>query len=290
MRRVLFSVTEQSGSSLLTNLLHGCSFIPGGKETIPLSCTKHGLLVLPSSGKCVIDDVIRKTVSEVPEVYMWNVPAVCGISFYNSLPGDFRFVYLLRDPRNRTESRLSRVLDKNSQLDRKELFENECNWCANELRSVMQIKDDPRFMILFFEDLIADPVGKIDEVYSFCGLGNVKKEVVEKVIRDRVDSSSVDDVGSKALWHSWTKEERDLFRSKVGGELILFGFEKDSSWVDFEPPKPKVEKPKEVFSAPAKKEVPKAPLRKKRESKVDTSSKKRVTRKPVKKSTKKSSK
>lgn len=248
MTRTIFLVKERSGSTFLTSLLLGIpgNWGSGNFENLPRSRWMNSdpgkqCLFYPqqpeyhNSLKQIIYD--RPTV-EHNESYIFSVPARCDKSFYNDLPGtDWRFVYLLRDPRNYVESMSYRHTFgfPKRREDYLKIFRIHTSYSQIELSGVEKMISDPRFMLLHFENLINDPLQTIGSVYSFMGM-RIDIKFYKRLIQEYEDkyiNSSFGDRGINAniRWHLWTPEQKEYFKQHIGQSFVNLGYEKDDSWV-----------------------------------------------------------
>ncbi len=228
MQRILFLANERTGSSFLTSFLANrankdkVSF-PAWFSTVPGKACKF---LGGDPSKNTIDESIRaRPVVSEPEAYLWSPPASCSIDFYNNLPGDdWKFVYLIRDPRNRLESRVRRAVGKDTSK-RSFIFKTEIEVAASEFDSISAIRNDPRFYILKFEDLISDPISTMEAVFKFCGF-DIDKKACQKI------ASSFGNISKRGAcrWEGWTKEEVVSFKKVLSLHLISFGYEDGLDW------------------------------------------------------------
>lgn len=248
--RILFLTTERTGSTLLSAMLLGQNgLFRDFKPTYP-----SWIKTIPSK-QCAfyhnigrdMDFVRSRTSIDVSEAYMFNPPGDLAPSFYDSLPGNnWNFFYLLRDPRNRTESKCVKFTSAEENEERKAelrhvVFERDCIWVRYELDSVEQMLGDSRFHLVKSEDLFADPVGVFEGIFKTANI-EIDRPFYEGLVVSQVkryaNSSFEDDCrGCNERWLSWTKAERQLFNEIVGDRLVKFSYEEDDSWLERRPPK-----------------------------------------------------
>jgi hypothetical protein len=246
MKRILFLMHERSGSTFLSSILIGkvgdwenkFSGSPMQKwlETVP---EKQCYLYLGSPDKNVLTDLIRLRPNiNRNEAYRWESPATLEKSFYDNLPGtDWKFVYLLRDPRNKISSLTKRAFGQyslSSKEKRLSFVRNQARISALELQSVQKIMDDPRFMLLRFEDLVGDSLNTVIKLFDFIGF-EIDVDFYKKIIDDQQDwinsSFSKKKVSPYPSWSYLSKTERRVFNEMCGKELLSFGYEKNHDWV-----------------------------------------------------------
>jgi len=109
----------------------------------------------------------------------------------------------------------------------------ECGYCKIRAQSILAMKDDPRFRVFLFEDLVRDPLKAMAAMLEFGGL-EMDAEWYDGLLRqwwERSNSSFGDHgAGSATRWHCWTSEQKRRFKALCGQELIDLGFEVDNDW------------------------------------------------------------
>ena len=156
-------------------------------------------------------------------------------------PRDY-LVLVLRDGRDVVASSL-RTFTKG--LLRKG-FQDYCREWHYGAEAILRLdrNNDPRTLILRYEDMFADPVSNIRRVLEMTGLGESGFHF------DKLDTMKV--IGSSELseggrvdwhprqrpatfkpvgrWHDWSNRRKRQFRTIAGKALIESGYEKDSNW------------------------------------------------------------
>ncbi|HEY8456632.1 MAG TPA: sulfotransferase domain-containing protein [Actinopolymorphaceae bacterium] len=88
-------------------------------------------------------------------------------------PGNFSFMYLLRNPFDRIESHLAHNLAMHEMSsDDPELWEHALNTTryAMQLDRYHEVFDNPRFLLLDFDELKREPIGMLRQIEDFLGL------------------------------------------------------------------------------------------------------------------------
>ncbi len=232
MRRILFLYTPRSGSGFLGNMLKGSlldSLDPVWLHTEP----SNECMFFP--GVDIVDIPVQPLFN--CEAFDFYAPASCSPDFYNNLPGDdWKFVYLLRDPRNKLESAYKGALKHDSEISYESVFLNEAQVFKTFVNDhFLGMKNDPRFKIFLFEDLIKNPGMVFGQIFSFCGLQadvDFYDNLASSWVQGR-SNSSFDDKGNQAnsRWSNWDFNKRERFNNLVGAELIQMGFESDNNWI-----------------------------------------------------------
>lgn len=178
-----------------------------------------------------------KSAEDIPEPYSKEV--FYGTRKLSSLPGDWKFVNLVRDPRNRIESMLNIKGGYEENRVEKEpmvYFEILCKSTHNMMRLVLDSNRNlENFKIFHFEDLVHDPLGTMRKVYSF-----LETELDEDFVinahnfsQENVLKKHSSFPGKKSFnerWLSWNSEKKDLFKKYASNELIELGYEEDNDW------------------------------------------------------------
>lgn len=253
--RILFLVRERTGSTLLTSCLlaqNGCFWGPNNPKSFKTIEFPTWIKTIPKkqmsfwwNGHKSVNIFNEKINIPDPklshhESYMWNPPAKLQPSFYQQLSGNWKFVYLTRDPRNRAESITKRgesgYLEESEERVnfRKLLLFNELNSYNVELQSISKMLNYPNFYLLKFEDMIKNPLAVFEDIIKFCGCV-IDKDFYKKHIDKQISeytNTSFNDNGQKSneRWKNWTKTEKEKALEIIGEQLIFFGYEKDDNW------------------------------------------------------------
>jgi hypothetical protein len=185
-------------------------------------------------GGDVVEDLIRRRpVIDVPEAYTWMPPANLHKEFYDSLSSDdWRFVYLLRDPRNTISSLCERTKFQGPELD--QVFYKNCEYACAEAESVARMRPDARFFPLYFERLVADPLATIVQMFSFmgCQADTVRCQNVITQYTSSYINTSFKDEGqqSNQRWHNWPQQWCDHYRNVVSPKIHGLGFDEYLRW------------------------------------------------------------
>lgn len=185
----------------------------------------------------VLEDlIISRAKIKSNEGYFWEPPADLDKSFYQSFSEDWKFVYLIRDPRNRIESILERVNISFPDLNQREsVFEMYLEIEKRYMTSVLQMLNHPQFKLVKVEDLIKNPVETIGQVLSFLDLSPdyQKLQDISILYSSSSHESPFKDNGenSSFRWKVWSKEEREKFFCSCGESLVSLGYEKDETWM-----------------------------------------------------------
>jgi len=241
MRTCVF-LTVRSGSTFMRHMLMD------GKKTVEGAPNPNILHTTPVAthynedypkGHLVNDYLLKVAQVDGPEVYSFYIGLEAGPAFLNSLPGpkdDWRFVYILRDPRGKIESTIewSRTRDLNPNRPSKEdIFVQECKYGKIRAASVLSMLGDSRFLVFPFEDIVKDPLNAFGKILEFGEL-KIDRKYYKKLVREwsLKSNSSFGDGGSGAInrWSHWTEDQKSYFKSVMGQELIDLGYETNQDW------------------------------------------------------------
>jgi len=238
MRRVCFLVMYRSGSHLLRWLLEGGQRHP----TFPPTPGGVWLRTLPPKRCRFLFDIYPTPSADLdhPEAYLtyWPTGGAGAESFYDSQPeGDWRFIYLLRDPRNWIESALVRCKGKPGHATPEEILKQQAEIFRDAVRGNLRpMRNDPRFRLFSFEKFAKDPQGELTQMLDFAGFRADTREVEGLMSSWAVDHPAYntahgdDGAGCNERWHSWTRRQCAIFKQVAGPELIEMSFEKNNSW------------------------------------------------------------
>ena len=245
MKRTLIITHEKRGSTFLMSMLFGepgeFAFnerqfkereFPIWLNTVPPQQCKfyyHG----ETRYRQLEDRIYARPVVDTPEAYTWVSPADLSSCFYDNLPGnEWRFIYLLRDPRNTMTSLATRSKLTGSQLEM--MFTTQCGYFKAELRGINEMKNDPRFYLLRFEPFIVRPVDTMIEMFQHMDLQidrNLYQDIADKYTEGYINTSFNDNgQGSRRRWDSWSDEWRTHYNHEVGPGLQALGVQEYLEW------------------------------------------------------------
>jgi len=234
MSRALFLVSERTGSTFLTAILIGhpgtCDNKFGG-----LSYEKPFWLhtLPPKKGRFFYGGIstpvpsrLESQLSNCLDAYMWTPPASCAPSFYNSLPGSWKFIYLLRDPRNRICSLAKRARLQGEK--RKDLLRTLCRHACNEAESVSLIRDNSQFFLLSFEELMNNPLSTLKLIFRHLDL-ELDEAFYSHLIAIQTANyvnTSFQDKGKKRdeRWKSLPKDELNILNEMLPLAIKTLGY------------------------------------------------------------------
>lgn len=239
MRRVFFLSTARSGSTFMECMLRGeidtTVLALSGKDpekmllpapvwlhTLPpRQCQFYGM-----NGPCIDSLITQTRKADVAEAYSMRMPTTAGKAWFNSLgEGDWKFIYLLRDPRNRIESACA-----GNPAVREMVFRQECAVAKTSIPYLLEMMNDPRFKAFRFEDLVVNPLEALKKMFLFAGFKlNVEfyKKLIPKWYKQSNSSFCDKGVGANERWLSWTPKEKEYFKKEVGSYLAKLSYEKD---------------------------------------------------------------
>jgi len=263
-RRILALRCERGGSNYFTGLLFGSqgryedgfnalvatrnNDVPRDKKvwlhTIPEKQCKIFTYKKYLGGLQTDEYLENNPIPNGPEFFIKNTGMSQNKSYFDQLPkADWRFIYLLRDPRNHISSWYRRRLNSNrkdvpiSCLDGpgdREFWKYRCNLYANtQLKSVSTMLDDERYLLVRFEELIIDPLFQIKTMFLHMGLvpdmefyeSFLKKPVTNT---EKLSSYSDEGAGSNERWHEWSDEQKSIFLSYASPVFYeIFGVKKE---------------------------------------------------------------
>lgn len=249
MKRTLFLLNHRSGSHFMEAMLRGVVddiHRPGTfqykyvlpspvwmKTDPPEQCLFYGVNNPERDIASIITDPKE---NQVHEAYSMHAYTSETPAFIRSLPpADWTFFFIYRDPRNKMESLLRRAAKFPESLPREKLFPDWVNISKLIVRQVVELLPDPRFHLIDFDLLFDDPLKGLN---SMCRSASIELDMMlyPSLVAEwnRRHNSSYADMGGsrRERWLVWTSEERELFRSTLGDELIELGYETDNSWVD----------------------------------------------------------
>lgn len=245
MRRTLIITHEKRGSTFLMSMLFGepgefafnekqfkTKDFPIWLNTVPPQQCKfyyHG----DPKYRQLEDRIYARPDVNTMEAYTWVSPANLDQKFYDQLPGnDWRFVYLLRDPRNTITSLCKRSQLVDEKLD--DMFRVQCGYFQDELGGLNAVKRDPRFYLLRFEQFIVTPVDTMVEMFGHMGLQidrNFYQEIADQYAAGYINTSFQDQgKGSRRRWDSWSDEWRTHYNNEVGPGLRHLGIPEYLEW------------------------------------------------------------
>jgi hypothetical protein len=173
------------------------------------------------------------------EIYAYYVPTEASGEYLLPpyFPGDpkqWRFVYLLRDPRNRIVSYLNWGKVKEKDLSEKERggeIDLICNAVKISTSGILEMSKDPRFTVLRFEDLVEDPTAEFARILRMINLKLDTKKFQQKLPLFESNSSFGDKgTDSNNRWKALDKKSKALIKDSIGQEIIDLGYEKDLNW------------------------------------------------------------
>ena len=169
-----------------------------------------------------------------------DVPQPYGVeTFYRfapqdliDLPGDWQFIYVIRDGRNQVES-MRRVRGGAEETKKKsngvDYFQVLCKGWRNRARMVLDCAAQlPNCRVFRFEDLVSQPIKTMQAVYQFLGLA-IDTVAVQSALEFTTQNvqhehSSFKNSQTNDRWRSWSQEEVDLFHNIAGKELRELGY------------------------------------------------------------------
>jgi len=180
-----------------------------------------------------------KSHEEVPGPYDTSTFYRFGPDELSSLPGDWRFLYLIRDGRNQIESMMNivgGVEEQKSKQNKDDYFLVLCKGWRNRARLALDCqKRLQNFRLFHFENLITEPMKTMKAVYSFLDL-ELDKDKVQKAWDFSVSqvrkshSSFCDNTKTNNRYSFWTDWQKEQFNNIAGKELIELGYKKGYDW------------------------------------------------------------
>lgn len=172
--------------------------------------------------------------TETPEPYEVECEPRYGPKELLAKGPEWRFIYICRDGRNQIESLRNipgGIEQELNAKDPQDYFEVLCKGYRNRMRMALDCnKQIPSFKIIRFEDLVSNPVGTMDRMYSHLGL-YVNKNFVQQAwdysIEKGMNKQHSSFQGKGKLhqrWESWTEEEQATFERIAGKELRELGY------------------------------------------------------------------
>ncbi len=179
--------------------------------------------------------------AEVPEPYTGQTITRFGKKELNSLPGNWTFIYQIRDPRNHIHSWRNTIGEKASSFQQTapaDYFRYLCKAFRNRYRiAIDNNKVLQNFYLTKFEDLVDSPQETVHKIMSLCGVKSDLKKLEACIEWNR--KAKIETLHStfrekekmnKNYWIYWTQKEKDIFKEIAGKELIELGYEKDYNW------------------------------------------------------------
>lgn len=225
MSQTLFLITNRSGSSFIRIILAAS----GRKDCeLPTTPPSHYFPEEFCPGKHIIADFIQQRDVTSPEIYSIYAGAEWGSNFYNSLRGNsWKFIYLLRDPRNRAASMMEWGQNKGKSLDEKnQIIQRIAEDTKVRAKALASMKNDARFKIFYFENLAVVPKDELQNMFSFAGL-QISEPYLDSKIEEwksRSNSSFQNDQQVNDRWHNWTADQVELFKSIAYNEILSMGY------------------------------------------------------------------
>jgi hypothetical protein len=250
MQQCLFLTSEKTGSTLLVSALLGQNgFFSIGNDAFQNPNKPVWIKTIPKY-QCKfyydidynLDWIRNRTNIPTAEAYRTYPSGIIEPEFYDSFPNssEWKFIYLFRDPRNRTASKAHRYAKAQTEIGKQYnsafdlVFKSELTTSMYEMRSITKIWKDPRFYLLRSEDLFANPLEEFTAVWNFIGF-QLDKEFYSEHFNKQTKNwkvSTFNDDGKDSLcrWKNWEPQYKTLFKEQAGTELIQLGYEKDMDW------------------------------------------------------------
>lgn len=250
MRRVLYMAREKTGSTFFRAMLMGVNGkFAGPKDPLSFEAsidvnnmpivmkTTPACNLYPHTWACglIIEDMIyARPVVDSPETYTWQPPGVIDPAFYQNFPNfpDWRFVYQFRDPRNRICGLMKR--DQSSADVQHKIFLNECYAAKCEVESIQKMINHNQFYLMKFEEMIADPLNKVEEAFNFMGFQidrDFYSGLIDRQVKHYTNTSFGDKgKGSNRRWDMWTDDQKEHYDKKLMPILRSFGYERYLKW------------------------------------------------------------
>ena len=146
---------------------------------------------------------------------------------------NWRFISLIRDGRNQIESLRKFKGGFEAQKmkeDPDDYFKVLCKGFRNRASIALDCQRllFEQYKIFRFEDFIQDPIRITSDMFSFAGLTLNTSKISLPTSGEH--SSFGESSNYTDRWHSWTTQEKDIFKEIAGRELIALGYEKDNNW------------------------------------------------------------
>lgn len=233
-KRFLVLSREKGGSNLFASLLLGAR---GTFEDEFNGYTSRGQLWLPTAEEkqCRIiynnklnqntgfEDYVKTNDPKIDELFFHPTERTMNhkASFYDGLPGEWKFIFLFRDPRTQITSWYRRRLDrlgreKDSIADMKSGDKDSwlylCNrYVVNGCKSVVEKINDPRFLLIRYEDLVKNPLKTIIECFDHMGF-KPDMNFYPAFLASGIPVEQCDEL--------WSDEQEDIFMSYVGEDFL----------------------------------------------------------------------
>lgn len=227
--RLCIFLTARSGSSFVRYLFH-----EEIKKPHYINSSPRALVVLEDSfpGQNASESYVRKIPEiEGKEIYPYYVPIGIGKKYLDTFPGradQWRFAYILRDPRNRIASYLGWRRKKDDETSH---IERLCNSFKKTAAGLLEIREDNRFYLIAFENYIKDTFASTKYMLNLVGVEPDEEYFKNRISTARINSSFGDDgKGAGCRWQGWCEQRKGLVKSLIGQELISMGYEKDFGW------------------------------------------------------------
>ncbi len=268
MEQILCLVTARSGSQVFTKLLQSAqlhfshteyrmdadALVNSGQESIPMLYLFGDMTARIKTeqekhvGSRILWHVyngdwwgVIDSSTKVPEPYEGESIARFGAKELSTFPGGpWRFVYLMRDPRNHIHSIMNTKGEKNSaryKRDEKDYFRWLCKCVRNRCRvAIDNSQHMQNFLLVKYEDLVSDPYSLMSKVFAFCKISPNLEDLRRCIELDKKNDTakkhstfpSYD--GSRDYWKKWSSDQKKTFKAILGKELVELGYEADQDW------------------------------------------------------------
>jgi protein-tyrosine sulfotransferase len=147
-----------------------------------------------------------------------------------------KFIHIIRDGRDATMSQRYYLLPKGKK-------EWPYEWCCRQwatfINRARKFKDDPRYLEVYYEDLVKNPKENLDKITGFLNLEKIPQKNIEKAhkkfnfkkmpthknVKKPIDKKKINKWLDKML-----EKDKQIFKKIAGKELIKLGYEKNNNW------------------------------------------------------------
>ncbi len=118
-----------------------------------------------------------------------------------SINNEMKFIYILRDPVDRSWSHAVKIFSRDKGVPLKDVpteslikfFQSDENICcgsyAKNIKNYLSVIDSRNLLIIYFDDIKTDPANVLSKIYSFIGVSKIQ-DMDENILNKPVNASS----------------------------------------------------------------------------------------------------
>lgn len=246
-KRFLVITRERGGSNFFISLLLGASGRYDDRFCGYVNQPEIWLRTIPSKQcKIIYEARLNQNIGfkeyvaayepEVPELFFHVNERVINNKkkFYNSLPGDWKFIFLFRHPSSHITSwyrrRLNQLGRQSSSISDISKSEDIKSWhylcnryVVNGCRSVTEKLDDDRFLLVKFEDMVDKPFDLMVRCFDHMNFTLDEKfysNFISNKVGDREKGSSFKKQNPSKEGDFWSEEQYSIFLKYISEDFL----------------------------------------------------------------------